>query len=219
MYQYNNCIAYNKILLERFIMPVNPFDNYPMSWTPVREKITYPYYISLAEQLEHAIRTEILPENTMLPPQRELADFLDLSLSTITKAYKLCEVRGLVYGKVGRGTFVASGISGKIIIPDKSTSMIQMGDALPFYEHNNKVLQVTEQIVRDKNSSKLFEYANPFGSLKQQEYARKWLLRFGIEAKKENIGITSGSQNALVIALMALFKPGDKIVTDAFTYA
>jgi len=93
-----------------------------------------------------------------------------------------------------------------------------MGQALPFYEHNDRILQVTEKILRGQNASKFFEYALPFGNLKQQEIAQTWLEQFGVFTEKGAIGITSGSQNALVITLMALFKPGDKIVTDTFTY-
>lgn len=72
-------------------MPVNSFENYPMSWRPDREKLTSPIYYCLADMMERDIKNGALIANTKLPPQRELADFLDLNLSTITKAYKLCE--------------------------------------------------------------------------------------------------------------------------------
>ncbi|GAB2535230.1 hypothetical protein GCM10026983_03380 [Gracilibacillus alcaliphilus] len=44
---------------------------------------------------------------TKLPPQRELADYLDLNLSTISKAFKECGLKGLLSSSVGSGTFVA----------------------------------------------------------------------------------------------------------------
>ena len=78
-------------------MPVNSFENYPMSWKPQKTDLEKPYYLSIAARLEKDIFSGLLPENTKLPPQRELADFLDLNLSTITKAYKLCELKGLLY--------------------------------------------------------------------------------------------------------------------------
>ena len=73
-------------------MPVNSFENYPMSWRPQKDHLTKPYYKALANLLEQDILSGKLKENTKLPPQRELADFLDLNLSTITRAYKLCEL-------------------------------------------------------------------------------------------------------------------------------
>ena len=73
-------------------MPVNSFENYPMSWKPDKTKLERPYYLSIATMLEQDIINGSLPANTKLPPQRELADFLDLNLSTITRAYKICEL-------------------------------------------------------------------------------------------------------------------------------
>lgn len=88
-------------------MPVNSFENYPMPWIPDKEKLKSPIYISIAELLEQDIQSGKLAGNTKLPPQRELADFLDLNLSTITRAFKICENKGLIYANIGQGTFVS----------------------------------------------------------------------------------------------------------------
>lgn len=77
-----------------------------MSWKPDRKELRYPIYYCLADMMERDIKSGRLPANTKMPPQRELADFLDLNLSTITKAYKLCEMRGLIHAVTGKGTFV-----------------------------------------------------------------------------------------------------------------
>ena len=76
-------------------MPVNSFEDYPMSWRPQKSRLEKPYYVSIAASLEADILSGKLPADTKLPPQRELADFLDLNLSTVTRAYKLCELKGL----------------------------------------------------------------------------------------------------------------------------
>lgn len=60
-------------------MPFNSFENYPMSWRPRREELEKPYYLSLAGLLEREIAEGRLKAHTKLPPQRELADFLDLN--------------------------------------------------------------------------------------------------------------------------------------------
>lgn len=199
-------------------MPYNSFEHYPMSWKPDREKLTYPYYASLAANLENDIVHGVLAENIMLPPQRELADFLDLSLSTVTKAYKLCEEKGLLYGKVGKGTFVANGWVNKTVIPEGRVGMIEMGHTLPFYEYNVMVSQMALEILKAPNSYTQFEYSYPLGTPRQQEAARRWLSLFGMDVPRENIYMASGGQNALALVLMSLFNSGDKIATDAFTY-
>ena len=68
-------------------MPFNRFDNYPMSWRPVLPKGNAPLYRLLAQQLEQDIASGNLLPGTKLPPQRELADFLDINLSTVSRAF------------------------------------------------------------------------------------------------------------------------------------
>ena len=70
-------------------MPINSFDDYPMTWRPERIHLHPPVYRALAAQLERDILSGRLPPHTKLPPQRELADFLDLNLSTVTRAFRL----------------------------------------------------------------------------------------------------------------------------------
>ena len=90
-------------------MPVNSFDDHPLSWRPRRDAPGGgPVYLALAAQLADDIAAGLLPPGAKLPPQRELADYLDIDFTTVTRAYGVCRERGLIYGVTGRGTFVAS---------------------------------------------------------------------------------------------------------------
>ncbi len=199
-------------------MPINSFEHYPMTWTPNKDTLASPYYVSLAAQLENDIVCGNIAENTMLPPQRELADYLDLSLNTITRAYKLCEVKGLIFGKVGKGTFVTLGKATKSIISENENGLIEMGMTLPSNEFNKEIAAISCEILGKNTAHSIFEYSNPFGTENQKQAAQKWLSIFGVTANTQNIGFASGAQNALAIVLTVLFKAGDKIATDAFTY-
>ena len=229
-------------------MPVNSFENYPMAWKPQKEKLTKPYYLSIASCLENDILTGKLPEDAKLPPQRELADYLDLNLSTITRAYKLCELKGLLYAVTGRGTFVAPGLSTQDTFLDKSVSLDGLGQAIgpippidtdyptepgrpiepgcpielgmirPFYECNLIVQNAAQRVFQRAESIKLFEYSEPLGTKRQINTSLQWLHRLGIPAAKENILLSAGAQNALSVVLISLFKAGDKIAVDDFTY-
>ena len=159
-------------------MPVNSFENYPMSWKPQKSQLERPYYLSLASLLEQDIRSGTLKENTKLPPQRELADFLDLNLSTITRAYKLCELKGLLYAVTGRGTFVSSGIHAQDTFLDQDLTAIEMGMIKPFYECNPAVLSAAQTVLQKPEAVKLLEYSNPFGTRRQLQAAAKW-FRYG----------------------------------------
>ncbi|MCM1183215.1 MAG: PLP-dependent aminotransferase family protein [Roseburia sp.] len=189
-----------------------------MSWKPQKSDLEKPYYLSIAACLERDILSGALAENTKLPPQRELADFLDLNLSTITRAYKLCELKGLLYAVTGRGTFVSPGIFTQDTFLDKSSSVIEMGMIKPFYECNQSVLSAAGIVLNSPDAVRLLEYGNPFGTKRQVKAALKWLYHFGVDAAKENILVSAGAQNALSVVLISLFRAGDKIAVDAFTY-
>ncbi|WP_287769353.1 GntR family transcriptional regulator [Megasphaera sp.] len=69
------------------MVPVNSFETYPMSWRPSRrdlEQQNIPFYKALAAQLIEAIEKGSVLPGTKLPPQRELADFLDVNVSTVS---------------------------------------------------------------------------------------------------------------------------------------
>ena len=94
-------------------MPVNSFDDYPMSFKPKKEDIKVPMYLSLAKELENQIISGKLKADVLLPPQRELADFLDINLGTVTRAYKICQLREKGIKVLGSSRFSAGGLSEK----------------------------------------------------------------------------------------------------------
>ncbi len=200
-------------------MPINSFENYPMSWTPDKNKLVFPIYYSIADMMEQDIKSGRLPSNTKLPPQRELADYLDLNLSTITKAYKLCELRGLIHAVTGKGTFVTPYASGPTSTVEKEAGpRIELAVIHPFYESNAAIRDLTIEILKRPFSEQLFEYSHPLGDRGQVLTAAQWLRRAGLEADEHNTMITSGAQNALATILSSLFEAGDCIAVDTYTY-
>lgn len=202
-------------------MPVNSFENYPMSWRPQIEKTQSPLYINIAHTLEKDIKAGILKPNDKLPPQRELADYLDVNLSTITRAFKLCESKGLISGSIGRGTYVAADIIANVpMLYDSSSenNFIQLGASHPLYEQNKYIVQILKKLVTKVNIENLLKYDDISGSYQQKESGRLWLNRLGIPSKEENILVTSGLQNSLSIILSSLFGYGDKIATNCVVY-
>ena len=88
-------------------MPVNSFDDYPMSWRPVIIRENGHICEALIAQLKDIKNGELLP-GTKLPPQRELADYLDINVSTVSRAFKKCEEEGILTSAVGSGTSLHS---------------------------------------------------------------------------------------------------------------
>ena len=65
-----------------------------------------PRYVQLRRRLEEGIDAGVLPPNSSLPPERELADITDLSRVTVRKAIQELVRDGLVEQRQGSGTFI-----------------------------------------------------------------------------------------------------------------
>lgn len=202
-------------------MPVNSFLDYHMSWKPDKQQLKRPIYLSLAEKLEQDITSGLLAPGTKLPPQRELADFLDINFTTITRAYSLCERKGFIYAVTGSGTFVSPNAKLPITISmDNSLkNLIELGFIASFEQCNSMLADTIQEVSQKKYIEQLFSYDDPTGMQHQKMAGLNWMNPFGIEAALEDMAIVSGAQNALAITLYALFEPGDKIAVDTFTYS
>lgn len=201
-------------------MPINSFENYPMSWKPNLSKASGPLYKSLANMLEEDIKKGILMPGTKLPPQRELADYLDINLSTVSRAFKLCEQTGFICASVGNGTFVSSDAgTNSILSPSaENAHMIEMGAILPNAEPNKEIVEYMQKMLIEPDVDRLFQYGVNGGSSWQREAAVRWMESANLNAQENKILFSAGGQNAITAILTSLFKEGDKIGTDPLTY-
>lgn len=201
-------------------MPVNSFTDYPMSWKPDFSQAAGPLYKAIAEKLEHDIRSGLLTPGTRLPPQRELADFLDVNVSTISRAFKLCEQKGLICAAIGNGTFVAADAAANpFLIPEESASkVIEMGAVYPETSVSEEIVAQMRKMLAEPDFGKLFQQGRPGGTIWQKETAAKLIKKAGYDTNPQHILLTSGAQNAIAAILAGLFQPGDRIGTDEITY-
>ncbi len=199
-------------------MPVNSFKNYFLSWSPPVEKLSRPCYLSIANLLEQDIRCGKLAPGTKLPPQRELADYLDINFTTVTRAYNLCRERQLIYGSTGRGTFVAP-LPGRAEEELPAAGMIDLGVVNGFDRVNKQIIEATEAVLKKGYIGKLYSYTASLGHLHQRAAAVNWMRKFNVQSDENHTALFSGSQNAISAALLSLFKLGDMLAVDHFTYA
>ena len=200
-------------------MPVNSFKNYFLSWAPDTSALSRPYYLAVANLLEQDIRSGKLAPGTKLPPQRELADYLDINFTTVTRAYNLCRERQLIYGSTGRGTFVSPlpGSAGEETARERD--LLDLGMVNGFDTVNRQIIEATEAVLKKGYLEKLYSYTASFGHLHQRAAAVNWMKKFNVSCDEEHTALFSGSQNAISAALLSLFKLGDTLAVDYFTYA
>ena len=75
-------------------------------WRPNLDGKRGPKYKLIADAIGESIADGSLMERDRLPTQRNLADQLNLSLNTVSRAYAEAFRRGFLSGEVGRGTYV-----------------------------------------------------------------------------------------------------------------
>ena len=76
-----------------------------------------PTYLQLVHQVEHALRLGYLKPGDQLPKVRDVVASLAINPNTVLKAYKELEVKGLVAGRPGQGTFVQATLS-QVALPE-----------------------------------------------------------------------------------------------------
>ncbi len=200
-------------------MPTNSFENFHLSWTPDREKLKRPFYLTLANALEADIASGRLAAGARLPPQRELADFLDLNFTTVTRAYNLCRERNLIYGTTGRGTFV-SPLPGKNLLRRGGgrREIIELGLVKGFDQIRAPILEASRSVLQKGYIDELYSYAEPAGHPHQRAAGAHWMRQMDVHTDSGHTAIFSGAQNVISTAMLSLFRIGDKMAVDEFTY-
>ncbi|MBP9023142.1 MAG: PLP-dependent aminotransferase family protein [Spirochaetes bacterium] len=180
-----------------------------------------PVFMQIADKIEKDIFTGNLSDGDMLPSVRDLAAKIRINTSTVYRAYKEAEKRGLISGSTGSGTYISStspqGIS--IASPEPSSpGMIEMGIVSPLVHLDPDMNEILQIISRRKTARLFSGYNQPEGMMRHRSVAKEWLKRYGIIQSEENILICAGSQHALTCSLISNFREGDRIAADEMTY-
>ena len=201
-------------------MPTNSFDNFHLSWIPDKNKIKRPFYLTLANALEADVISGKLASGTKLPPQRELADYLDLNFTTVTQAYNLCRERKLIYGVTGKGTFV-SPLPGKNVIRynENRSDVIELGLLKGFDQIKTPIIEASKNVLQKGYIEELYSYTEAAGHLHQRVAGAHWMKQMDVHTDSEHTAIFSGAQNIISATLLSLFRIGDKIAVDEYTYS
>ena len=76
------------------------------AWRPVLKNSGQPVYIRIADAIGDDILAGRLGVGERLPPLRDLAETLQLNYATVSRGYGEAQRRGLIYSRVGQGSFV-----------------------------------------------------------------------------------------------------------------
>ncbi len=191
-------------------------------WLPDLTRQSGPRYQALTAAIAEAIAAGTLKPGDRLPPRRDLAERLGLSVSTVTSAYVEAERRGLVTGEVGRGTYVlppsANG-EPRWFTEGRPANLIDLSVCRPCVDplHVERLRSVLAALAEADDFAWMLACRPVIGLEKHRQAAVRWLARLGVAARPEQVVLTNGCAHALTVALATLTEPGDGVATEALT--
>jgi len=192
-----------------------------MAWTPTIGDRSGPLFRRIADALAEDVFDGRLRRGEQLPPQRALANALNVDLSTITHAYREARSRGLIEGRVGQGTFVAETLS-QVRRVETSWAAFDLSMNLPPQplgaDLEGRITRGVTAIARESGLSAYLNYREAGGLAEERETAARWLAARIPHADATRLLICPGTQCALSILLSTMTSPGDTILTEVLTY-
>lgn len=191
-------------------------------WQPNLDKYKLPKYKALATAIGEAVTQGELKPGDKLPTHRKLADLLQVTVGTVTRAYAEAERKQLIESRVGSGTYVRGrSRSGEFEInhPDKDVIDLSFSFALVL----NQTELLSEELKILSNDHKLLreilDYQTPGGIIHHREAGLKWLEMTGVySGNTDRIIITNGGQHGFHTATTALCQSGDSVVSCGLSY-
>lgn len=199
------------------------------NWLPDISAGSGPLYLRLADRVEADIQSGALPPGAKLPPQRNLAFDIGVTIGTVGRAYSLLRERGLVSGEIGRGTYVLGGGKaaehpaargaedgtrshfaqlGKLMLD--STAAPDVGQAPVFG-------RLAAETARD-HPGEIFGYTRRLPP-DWPEAGRRWLAAAGWSPDPASVVPTLGAHAAILAVVATVAAPGDRVVFERLTYS
>jgi DNA-binding transcriptional MocR family regulator len=190
-------------------------------WHSLPGRHRSPDYAALAGAVRGLLADGRLPLGVRLPAERELAESLGISRTTVTAAYRSLRETGHLTSRRGAGswTTLPNGhrvASSGLWTPDDDLDMIDMGvaaSAAPV-ELVHAARAAADDLPRYLGSAGY----HPTGLRDLREAVADGYTHRGVATSAEQVLITSGTQHALDLVLRLSVPPGAHVLLESPTY-
>lgn len=173
-------------------------------------------YQALCDAIADAIAQGDFAPGDRLPPQRELAYALNISVGTVGRAYARARKQGLIGGEVGRGTYVrdpAAPPQDFALSPapytEYDSSRVDLRRNLPAPVGQEAVLRQALDMLAQQDLRDYTGYSPPGGTPAHRTAGAQWIARAGLSAPPERVLVTAGASQAVATAFAAAIRrPG-----------
>lgn len=200
-------------------------------------------YLELAQELAGNIERGIYAVGERLPGVRAISKLRGVSIATVISAYRQLETNGYIEAKPRSGFVVKPRYGERLAAPatskppktpkavtahqmilqlaqtSRQAGLVNFGAAVPSTEllPIQAVSQVLAQVAKN-NRHKLCNYDFPWSEMPLSRQIAKRLQEIGCPTNPDDIVITNGCQEAVVLALKTITKPGDIVAVESPTF-
>lgn len=197
-------------------------------------------YERIASELEQSIVTGIYPVGDRLPSLREVRDRFRVSLSTAIEAFAVLEDKGLIEPKPKSGHFVRPRpardrlpAKTRPVTRPKSVTVVDrvmdvcwaptkagmrsLAVTAPTSDVVGDVARLTARVAR-RAASDVASYPRPEGCGALRAAIGRVMAERSCTPRGDDILVTNGAHEALVLALRATTRPGDVVAVESPTY-
>lgn len=199
-------------------------------WIPEFAGAKLPKYIAIADAMDRDIGAGILQPGARLPPQRDLAYDLKVTIGTISRAYALATERGLIAGEVGRGTYVLArqspdpDLAGSDFRGARAEASPALAQALRMDSTagadvgQSAVIgpMLAQVFIDEPQRSNDYTRAIPDA---WREAGAAWLATGGWRPAPDTIIPVTGALSGIENVIAAVTAPGDKVAFEDLTYS
>ncbi|UZN01687.1 PLP-dependent aminotransferase family protein [Cellulomonas sp. S1-8] len=181
---------------------------------------TGPAYHSLADALRGLTRSGTLPLATRLPGEREVADALGVSRTTVTAAYDLLRDEGFLVSRRGSGTVTTlpphAGDRAPVRLGTMEGGLVDLSAAAPAAPRQlaDACAAALDALPSHTTSAGYV----PLGLPELRAALAERYTRRGVPTTPDQILVTTGGQQAIHLLTSAFAGPGDRAVVEHPTY-
>src|SRR5580658_10995737 len=194
-----------------------------------------PLYMQIYEHISSAILRGTLARGEKLPPTRELAGSLGLNRTTVTAAYQVLELEGLIRGHVGRGSFVegAPGTPARLdwesLIPPDGNAPTTPAAAVAKISFSasrpsemlfplDEFRATCREVIDSSEAAQILQLGPAAGYGPLRRYLLEDARKRGTAGPDDDILITSGCQQAFDLMQRVLASHGETVLIEDPVY-
>ncbi|MDH4274006.1 MAG: PLP-dependent aminotransferase family protein [Gammaproteobacteria bacterium] len=201
-------------------------------------------YLDVADQIKQRILAGHYLPGDRLPSLRTLSDQLKVSIATVQQAYRRLENDGILEPRPQSGFYVkpqampptaaprttmalpspsivnTGELAMRILHATRMPGMIQLGAAVPdtYFLPTHSLQRGLRQLLKPNNAQHWHHYEFPPGNDALRRQIARRSDSAGFNPTPEDILITNGCQEALILSLRAIARPGDIIAVESPTF-